>query len=170
VHIAITVSDVSAAAINHVDDSVAANDDTIAQPHVDAAANMDPAAADGRAAANFRPYHTTAAPGSVADDAPAAVAAAGEPADDAKVDDTAQRAGPVSEKSEESCGLSKWVGVVGLFVAPTTVIASLCYYFGYVSTRKYFAYFGIDTDAVGFTSSDYATRSVRALFVPVITG
>lgn len=48
-HIAITASDVSAAAINHVDGRVAANDDTIAQPHVDAAANMDPAATHGGA-------------------------------------------------------------------------------------------------------------------------
>jgi hypothetical protein len=169
VYIAITASDVSAAAINHVDDRVADNHDTIAHPHVDAAANVDTAATNGGAAADYRPHHTAAASGSVADAAPAAVAA-DEPADDANVDDTAQRAGPVSEKSEESRGLSKWVGVVGLFVAPTTVIASVCYYFGYVSTRKYFAYFGIDTDAVGFTSSDYVTRSVRALFVPVITG
>ena len=170
VHIAITASNVSAAAINHVDGRVADNDDPIAQPNVDAAANMDPAAnmdaagAHGGPAADYRPHHTATACGSPVPD-PAAPAA-----DDANVDDTAQRAGPVSEKSEESRGLSKWVGVVGLFVAPTTVIASVCYYFGYVSTRKYFAYFGIDTDAVGFTSSDYVTRSVRALFVPVITG
>ena len=166
VHIAITAADVSAAAINHVDDRVADNDDTIARPNVDAAAHVDTASANGGPAADYRPHHTAAAPGSVARAAPAA----DEPADDANVDDTARRAGPVSEKSEETRGLSKWIGVVGLFVAPTTVIASVCYYFGYVSTRKYFAYFGIDTDAVGFTSSDYVTRSVRALFVPVITG
>jgi hypothetical protein len=177
VHIASTASDVSAV-INYVDDRVAYNDDTIAQPNVDAAANMDPAAnmdtagANGGTAADYRPHHTAAACGSPvpADDGPAADEPADEPADDANVDNTARRAGPVSEKSEESRGLSKWVGVVGLFVAPTTVIASVCYYFGYVSTRKYFAYFGIDTDAVGFSSSDYVTRSVRALFVPVITG
>ena len=170
VHIAITASDVSAAAINHVDDRVAANDDTIAQPHVDAAANMDPATTHGGGAADYRLYHTAAIPGSNADDLSAAANAADNEPAAADSDDTAQRAGPVSERSEESRGLSKWVGVVGLFVAPTTVIASVCYYFGYVSTRKYFAYFGIDTDAIGFTSSDYVTRSVRALFVPVITG
>ena len=79
-HIAITASDVSAAAINHVDDRVAANDDTIAQPHVDAAANMDPAATHGGGAADYRLYHTAAIPGSddlsaaanAADDEPAA--------------------------------------------------------------------------------------------------
>ena len=53
-HLAITVSDVSAA-INHVDDRVADNDDTIAQPNVDAAANMDPAANMDAAGANRGP-------------------------------------------------------------------------------------------------------------------
>ena len=173
-HIAITASDVSAAAINHVDDRVAANDDTIAQPHVDAAANMDPAAnldaagANRGPAADYRPYHTAAARGSHVESA--ADDNVDDTAADDNVDDTAQRAGPVSEKSEEPRGLSKWIGVVGLFVAPTTVIASVCYYYGYISTRKYFAYFGIDTDAIGFTSSEYVMRSVRALFVPVIAG
>ena len=37
----------------------------------------------------------------------------------------------------------RWIGVVGLFIAPTTVSTSLCYYFGYVYARKYFDYFGM---------------------------
>ena len=140
VHIASTASDVSAV-INYVDDRVADNDDTIAQPNVDAAANMDPAAnmdtagANGGTAADYRPHHTAAACGSPvpADDGPAA----DEPADDANVDNTARRAGPVSEKSEESRGLSKWVGVVGLFVAPTTVIVSYVVRIRSTSTRAF---------------------------------
>ncbi len=76
----------------------------------------------------------------------------------------------MNEEQEEPRGLPNWIGVVGLFIAPTTVIASVCYFYGYVSTRKYFAYFGIDTDAVGFSSSDYVMRSVRALFVPLVAG
>lgn len=62
----------------------------------------------------------------------------------------------------------RWVGIVGLFIAPTTVITSLCYYFGYFSTRKYFDYFGIDSNAIGFTTSDYVLRSVRSLYLPII--
>lgn len=59
------------------------------------------------------------------------------------------------------------MGIVGLFIAPTTVITSLCYYFGYFATRRYFDYFGIDSDAIGFTTSDYVLRSTRALYLPV---
>ena len=76
----------------------------------------------------------------------------------------------MSEQQEAPRVVPKWIGVVGLFIAPTTVITSLCYFYGYVATRKYFAYFGIDTDAIGFTTSDYVMRSVRALYVPVIAG
>ena len=34
--------------------------------------------------------------------------------------------------------MPKWFGIVGLFVAPTTLITSLCYFYGYVATRTYF--------------------------------
>jgi hypothetical protein len=65
--------------------------------------------------------------------------------------------------------LHKWIGVVGLVVAPTTLVTSLCYYFGYISTRKSMAYLGIDSDAVGFTTNDYVTKSAGVLFVTVLT-
>src|SRR5918994_4927830 len=76
----------------------------------------------------------------------------------------------MSEQQETPRVFSKWIGIVGLFIAPTTVITSLCYFCGYVATRKCFAYFGIDTDALGFTTGDYVMRSVRALYVPVVAG
>ncbi|MBU8813735.1 sensor domain-containing protein [Mycolicibacterium goodii] len=59
----------------------------------------------------------------------------------------------------------RWIGVIGLVVAPTTLVTGLCYYFGYTATRKSLAYLGIDTDAVGFTTNDYVTRSTGVLFV-----
>jgi PknH-like protein len=65
--------------------------------------------------------------------------------------------------------LQKWIGVVGLVVAPTTLVTALCYYFGYVSTRKSMAYLGIDSDAIGFTTNDYVTKSAGVLFVTVLT-
>ena len=66
--------------------------------------------------------------------------------------------------------MPKWFGIVGLFVAPTTLITSLCYFYGYVATRSYFLYFGVDTDAIGFTTTDYLMRSVPALYVPLVVG
>ena len=40
----------------------------------------------------------------------------------------------------------RWIGIVGLFIAPTTIITSVCVY-GLVSTRKFYSYFGIDSNA-----------------------
>lgn len=76
----------------------------------------------------------------------------------------------MSEHREEPRAIPKWIGIVGLFIAPTTVITSLCYFYGYVATRTYFSYFGIDTDAIGFTTSDYVIKSVPALYVPLVVG
>ncbi|MBU9764506.1 sensor domain-containing protein [Mycobacterium sp. TNTM28] len=64
--------------------------------------------------------------------------------------------------------LHKWIGVIGLVVAPTTLATGLCYYFGYTSTRKTLAYLGIDSDAVGFTTNDYVTKSTSVLFVTIL--
>jgi hypothetical protein len=69
--------------------------------------------------------------------------------------------------SDDSAALpvvNRWLGIVGLVVAPTTLITSLLYYFGYVSTRKNLLYFGIDPDAVGYTTSDYVANSVGIVF------
>ncbi|UXA04996.1 hypothetical protein KXD96_18690 [Mycobacterium sp. SMC-2] len=76
----------------------------------------------------------------------------------------------MSDEVEGSRTLPKWIGVVGLFIAPTTIITSLCYFYGYVATRTYFSYFGIDTDAIGFTTSDYVVKSLPALYVPLVVG
>ncbi|MGV9870693.1 hypothetical protein [Rhodococcus koreensis] len=61
-----------------------------------------------------------------------------------------------------------WVGVVTTILAPTTIITALCYYFGYVYTRKRLAFFGIDCDALGFTSNDYVRGSVTVLYAPLL--
>ncbi|WP_159837987.1 hypothetical protein [Nocardia sp. CY41] len=64
--------------------------------------------------------------------------------------------------------LQRWVGVLGAVVAPTTIITALCYYFGYVYTRKKLAHFGVDCDALGFTTSDYVVGSVSVLYAPLL--
>jgi len=76
----------------------------------------------------------------------------------------------MSEEPEASApqALQKWLGIVGVFIAHATVISTLCYFFGYLSTKKYFDHFGIDSDAIGFTTSDYVIRSVRALYLPIV--
>jgi hypothetical protein len=64
--------------------------------------------------------------------------------------------------------VNRWVGIVGLFIAPTTIITSVCYFFGYIWTRKYLSYFGIDSNAVGYTSGDYVLKSVSVLYAPIL--
>jgi hypothetical protein len=78
----------------------------------------------------------------------------------------------VSEETEGSApqAVNKWLGIIGSFVGPTTVISALCYYFGYISTREYFAYFGIDSDALGFSTTDYVMKSASVLYAPIIAG
>jgi hypothetical protein len=74
----------------------------------------------------------------------------------------------MSDEAAPQLAINKWVGVVGLFIAPTTIITSVCYFFGYIWTRKYLSYFGIDSNAVGYSSSDYVLKSVSVLYAPIL--
>jgi hypothetical protein len=64
--------------------------------------------------------------------------------------------------------VNRWLGIVGLVIAPTTLITSLLYYFGFVSTRKNLLSFGIDPSAIGYTTSDYVTNSVGIVFAMTV--
>jgi hypothetical protein len=58
--------------------------------------------------------------------------------------------------------------VLGSVVAPATLVSALLFYFGYVSTRAKFEYFGVDVDAVGFSSQEFVMRATRPLLVPAL--
>lgn len=64
--------------------------------------------------------------------------------------------------------LKRWLGVVSIFIAPTTIVTGLCFYFGYATTRAYFAYFGVDSDAVSYATGDYLLKSVSVLYPPLV--
>jgi hypothetical protein len=64
--------------------------------------------------------------------------------------------------------IERWVGLATAIVAPVTVLSALLFYFGYVSTRATYEYFGIDVDAVGLSTQDYLMRSPRPLLTPFI--
>jgi hypothetical protein len=49
-------------------------------------------------------------------------------------------------------------------LGPTTVLAALMYYFGWVRTRAFYAYFGVDVDSLGLSTSDYTLRSAEVLW------
>lgn len=68
----------------------------------------------------------------------------------------------------QGLGFEKWMGFLSNFIAPATLIAALLFYFGYVSSREFFRYFGVDVDVLSLTNQQFVMRSPGALFVPVM--
>jgi hypothetical protein len=66
-------------------------------------------------------------------------------------------------------GFERWMGFLSSFVAPLTLITALLFYFGYVSSREFFRYYGVDVDLIGLSTQEFVMRSPGALFVPVMT-
>ncbi len=54
------------------------------------------------------------------------------------------------------------------FVAPATLLSSLLFYFGYVSSRAEYRYFGLDVDTIGLSTQGFVMRSPQALLVPLL--
>ncbi len=48
------------------------------------------------------------------------------------------------------------------------MLSTLLFYFGYVSSRAQYRYFGVDVDTVGLSTQDYVMRSPQALLVPLL--
>jgi hypothetical protein len=71
-------------------------------------------------------------------------------------------------RRETGLGFEKWMGFLSSFVAPLTLVTALLFYFGYVSTREFFRYFGVDVDIIGLSSQEFVMRSPGALFIPVM--
>jgi hypothetical protein len=55
-----------------------------------------------------------------------------------------------------------------IVVAPVTVLSALLFYFGYVSSRSQYEYFGIDVDTIGLGTRDYVMRSPQPLLMPLL--
>lgn len=62
----------------------------------------------------------------------------------------------------------QWLSIGGRIIAPTTALTTLLFYFGYVSSRAQYDYFGVDVDTVGLTTQDYVMRSPQPLLVPLL--
>src|ERR687891_2692220 len=68
-------------------------------------------------------------------------------------------------------GRSAWSSVsevITTFVAPTTLVGALVFYFGWTRTRAWWLYFGVDPSVLGFSNQDYVLRSVNALFPALV--
>jgi hypothetical protein len=87
---------------------------------------------------------------------------------------TQTRGDPLTVAHEEppsprasSRGRTTWSSVsevITTFVAPTTLVGALVFYFGWTRTRAWWLYFGVDPSVLGFSNQDYVLRSVNALF------
>jgi hypothetical protein len=64
--------------------------------------------------------------------------------------------------------LSQVWSVLSTVVAPATLVTALLFYFGYVSARAQFAYFGLDVDALGYSTQEFVMRAPQPLLVPVL--
>ena len=57
--------------------------------------------------------------------------------------------------------------LLGGIVAPTTLLTSLLFFFGWSHAHWFFDYFGVDSTLLGLTTQDYLMRSLDGLFVPM---
>ena len=70
--------------------------------------------------------------------------------------------------ADERSQAERWVSFAAGIVAPVTLISALLFYFGYVSSRSQYEYFGIDVDTIGLSTQDYVMRSPQPLLVPLL--
>lgn len=64
--------------------------------------------------------------------------------------------------------LQRWLSVGATVIAPATLLSALLFYFGYVSSRAQYAYFGVDVDTIGLSTQDYVMRSPQPLLAPLL--
>jgi hypothetical protein len=64
--------------------------------------------------------------------------------------------------------LEKWFSVGRTIIAPATLLSAVLFYFGYVSARAQYQYFGVDVDAIGLSTRDYVMRSPQPLLFPLL--
>jgi hypothetical protein len=72
------------------------------------------------------------------------------------------------EMADSETRLEKWTRILGAVVAPTTILTAVLFYFGYVSSRAEYEYFGLDVDTFGLSTQEYIMRSGQTLFVPLL--
>ena len=69
--------------------------------------------------------------------------------------------------ADERSQAERWVSFAAGIVTPMTLITALLFYFGYVSARSQYEYFGIDVDTIGLSTQDYVMRSPAAPAGPI---
>jgi hypothetical protein len=70
------------------------------------------------------------------------------------------------EDAEQSRSWERWLTLATTFIAPVTFVTALLFYFGYVSSRAQYSYFGVDVDALGMGTREFVMRSPQGILVP----
>jgi hypothetical protein len=55
------------------------------------------------------------------------------------------------------------------FLGPIGLLTGVLYYFGFVSAKAFYSYFGVSLSALDFSTTDYLVRSADTLFRPLAT-
>jgi len=71
-----------------------------------------------------------------------------------------------AEGSSSTAGHSRLSTLAHLF-GPTTILTALLYYYGYVSLKAYYSYFGISLSVLDLSPRDYLVRTPDTLFRPI---
>lgn len=71
----------------------------------------------------------------------------------------------MSEESQPwARSAERWLSLAALFVAPTSLITGLCYFFARLSIGHRLHYFGVDPSALGYTTADYVVTTIGVFF------
>ena len=76
--------------------------------------------------------------------------------------------GTGSPAAAQGVDFERWYGLATKFVAPATFLTAVLFYYGYVSSRAQYRYFGLDVDTIGLSTRDYVMRSPQPLLVPLL--
>jgi hypothetical protein len=74
----------------------------------------------------------------------------------------------MTDPEAPSSPLERFLRAGATVIAPATLLSALLFYFGYVSSRAQYQYFGIDVDTIGLSTQDYIMRSPQPLLVPLL--
>jgi hypothetical protein len=96
---------------------------------------------------------------------PPAARPAGQDSQDGQAPRPAGVPGQAAEPT--TLGLPQLVRLLGTIVAPTTLLASLLFYFGWSHAFRFYDYFGVSSTLLGLTTQDYLMRALDGLFVPM---
>jgi uncharacterized membrane protein len=76
---------------------------------------------------------------------------------------------PTGDQGQAPISASGSLQAFAAVLAPGTLVCALMYYFGWVRTHSLYAFFGIDADELGLSTTDYVLRSADALW-PALVG